>query len=104
MSSQREFAGRDQRMDERHNIHLDATIRAYRMTPLSAALVDVSAGGAMLEGDHPDLMIGDEVTVDAGAFEAVATVAWSREAFFGVSFHRHLAEWQIKGIRRSGNA
>jgi hypothetical protein len=83
---------------------VDATIRAYRMPPLSAALIDITAGSAMLETDHAALMIGDEVMVSAGSIEAVATVAWSSDALLRVSFHRRLAEWQMAGIRRTGNA
>ena len=83
---------------------IGATIRAYRMAPLSAALIDVTAGSAMLEADHVDLAIGDEVLVAAGSIEAVATVAWSSDALLRVSFHRRLAEWQMAGIRREGNA
>lgn len=104
MASQSQLSGRERRKDERIDVEVDATIRAYRMAPLSAALLDISSGGALLRADLAHFMIGDEVLLAAGKVEAVATIAWAREAFFGVSFHRRLADWQIEDVRRTGHA
>jgi len=99
-----QVSGRDRRTDERHDVHVDTTVRAYRMPTLAAALLDVSAGGAMLEADARDYRPGEEIVLNAGKVEVVATIAWLNEKFFGLAFHRRLGAQELVWLRRTGRA
>ena len=92
------------RGEERQGVLLDATVKAYRAAPLAAAVIDLSAGGAMLAADTGDLHKGDEIVLDAAGREFVATVAWSNESFFGLSFHRRLDDREMSWLKRVGRA
>jgi hypothetical protein len=96
--------GRDRRSDDRYDVHVDATVRAYRMPTLAAALLDVSAGGAMLEADARDYRPGEEIVLNAGKIEVVATIAWLNEKFFGLAFHRRLGSHELGLLREAGHA
>lgn len=98
------LTGHERRLDERHSLTMDATVRAYRAAPVAASVLDVSAGGAMLRSDAQDLRKGDEIVLDAGRVEIVATVAWSNESFFGLAFHRRLDAREMSWLKRTGRA
>jgi hypothetical protein len=98
------LAGRARRLDERQDVLLDATVRAYRMPALAASLLDLSEGGAMCRGDAQALHKGDEIVLDAAGKQIVATVAWSNESFFGLSFHRRLDTREMSWLKRVGRA
>jgi hypothetical protein len=98
------LAGRAQRVDDRQDVLLDATVRAYRMPALSAALLDLSEGGAMCRADTQALHKGDEIVLDAAGKQIVATVAWSNESFFGLAFHRRLDTREMSWLKRVGRA
>jgi hypothetical protein len=104
MASASPTSGRERRVDERHGLLLDATVRAYRLPPRAASLLDVSAGGAMLKSNTHDLYAGDEIVLNAGLVEIVATIAWRNESFFGLSFHRRLEARELAGLRATGHA
>ena len=105
MTSTMEHAqGRERRTDERHDVRLDATVRAYRMPTLAAALLDVSAGGAMLEADAREYRAGEEIVLSAGKIEVVATIAWLNEKFFGLAFHRRLGAHELGWLQKTGRA
>ncbi len=96
--------GRERRVHERHDVRVDATVRAYRMPTLAAALLDVSAGGAMLEADAREYRAGEEIVLSAGRIEVVATIAWLNEKFFGLAFHRQLHTRELGWLRDAGRA
>ncbi|WP_298689105.1 PilZ domain-containing protein [uncultured Sphingomonas sp.] len=98
------ISARERRGDERHIVRLDATVRAYRMPTLAAALVDLSAGGAMLEADARAFGNGDEIVLTTGPVEIVATIAWLNDRFFGLAFHRRLDAYELGLLRKSGHA
>jgi hypothetical protein len=104
MASNPDLSAADRRIDPRYEVDVDATLSAYRLPTVTAHLVDVSRSGGLLRTDGHDFRVGDEVLVDAKLFEAVATVAWTREAYLGVSFHRHLDRTKIVTLRRAGRA
>jgi hypothetical protein len=104
MASSFDVPGEQRREEPRYAVDVDATLRAYRLPTVTAHLVDVSKSGGLLRTEGHDFRVGDEVHVDATLFEAVATVAWTREAFLGVSFHRHLDDARIVTLRRAGRA
>src|SRR5258708_142480 len=104
MASGLDLSDGEQRAGKRYAVDVDATLSAYRLPTVTAHLVDVSKSGGLLRTEGHDFRVGDEVHVDATLFEAVATVAWTREAFLGVSFHRHLDEARIVTLRRAGRA
>ncbi len=97
-------SGRERRVDDRHDVRVDATVRAYRMPTLTAALLDVSAGGAMLAADARDYRAGEEIVLNAGRIEVVATIAWLNEKFFGLAFHRRLGPHELGWLREAGRA
>jgi hypothetical protein len=94
----------DLRTEERHEVLLDATVRAYRVPPVPASLLDVSTGGAMLRGEIPDLHKGDEIVLDARGKQIVATIAWSNAQFFGLAFHKRLDSSEMSWLKRVGRA
>jgi hypothetical protein len=94
----------ERRGDERQEVLLDATVRAYRVAPMPAALLDLSTGGAMLQGDIQDLHKGDEIILDAAGKQIVATIAWSNASFFGLAFHRRLDSHEMSWLKRVGRA
>lgn len=98
------FRGNDLRRDQRQNVLLDATVKAYRAPPLATSLVDLSAGGAMCRGDAQSLHKGDEIVLDAAGKQIVATVAWSNESFFGLAFHKRLDNREMSWLKRVGRA
>lgn len=104
MASNPDRLGAERRVDARYEVQVDATLSAYRHPSVAAHFIDVSTTGGLLRTDGHDFHVGDEVHVDATLFEAVATVAWTREAFLGVSFHRHLDQPKIVRLRRAGRA
>jgi hypothetical protein len=104
MASSPETWSAEQRLDQRYQVDVDATLSAYRVPNVAAHLLDISKSGGLLRTDGHDFHVGDEVHVGAALFEAVATVAWTREAFIGVSFHRPLDQTKIVTLRRAGRA
>ncbi|WBO24195.1 PilZ domain-containing protein [Sphingomonas abietis] len=94
----------EKRGDDRQDVLLDATVRAYRAEPVAAALLDLSTGGAMLQGDIQDLHKGDEIILDAAGKQIVATIAWSNASFFGLAFHRRLDSYEMSWLKRVGRA
>jgi len=103
-ATMQQSSGRERRVDDRHDVLVDATVRAYRMPTLAAALLDVSAGGAMLEADARDYRPGEEIVMSAGRIEVVATIAWLNEKFFGLAFHRRLGAHELGWLREVGRA
>jgi hypothetical protein len=99
-----QVSGRERRVDDRYDVHLDATVRAYRMPTLAAVLLDASTGGAMLEADARDYRPGEEIVLTAGKIEVVATIAWLNERFFGLAFHRRLGAHELGWLREAGRA
>jgi hypothetical protein len=99
-----QISARDRRVDARHDVLLDATVKAYRAPPLPASVIDLSTGGAMLSADACDLRKGDEIVLDAAGKQIVATVAWSNESFFGLAFHRRLDMQEMSWLKRVGRA
>ena len=97
-------SARERRVDERYAVRLDAVVRAYRMPTLAAALLDVSAGGAMLEADARAYQTGEEIVLSAGKIEVVATIAWLNDKFFGLAFHRRLGARELGWLREVGRA
>ena len=97
-------SGRDRRVDDRHEVHLDATVRAYRMPTLAASLLDISAGGAMIEADAGAYQLGEEVTFSAAGSELVATIAWLNDQFIGLAFHRRLGTRELGRFRKAGQS
>jgi hypothetical protein len=105
MASSAEHLGKAAlRGEERQGVLLDATVKAYRAAPLAAAVIDLSTGGAMLAADTSALHKGDEIVLDAAGKQIVATVAWSNESFFGLSFHRRLDDREMSWLKRVGRA
>jgi hypothetical protein len=98
------LTGRGMRSEERQEVLLDATVRAYRMPEVAASLLDLSAGGAMCRGDAQALHKGDEIVLDAAGKQIVATVAWSNESFFGLAFHKRLDDREMSWLKRVGRA
>jgi hypothetical protein len=96
--------GQGRRVDDRQDVAMDATLRAYRVPPVPAALIDISSGGAMLKMDGADLQKGDEVVLDTAGRQIVATIAWSSEQVFGLAFHRRLDEREMSWLKRVGRA
>jgi hypothetical protein len=96
--------GRERRVDDHRDVVMDATLRAYRVPPLPAALIDISSGGAMLKMDGGDLRKGDEVVLDTAGRQIVATIAWSSEQVFGLAFHRRLDDREMSWLKRVGRA
>ena len=74
------------------------------MPTLAAALVDLSAGGAMLEADARAFGNGDEIVLTTGPVEIVATIAWLNDRFFGLAFHRRLDAYELGLLRKAGHA
>ena len=95
------ISARERRTDERFEVRLPATVRAYRLPTLEASLVDVSAGGAMIEADPSVYGIGEEVSFGAARIELVATIAWARGRFIGLAFHRRLAPHELGALRKA---
>jgi len=98
------LTGPSRRGEERQEVLLDATVKAYRAAPLPASVIDLSTGGAMLSADTRDLRKGDEIVLDAAGKQIVATVAWSNESFFGLAFHRRLDRQEMSWLKRVGRA
>jgi hypothetical protein len=91
--------GEQRRGEDRHGIHLAATVRAYRQPALPATVRDLSSRGALLKVEAPGLAIGDEVVLTAEKHEVVATIAWQKDGFFGLSFHRTLEPRELATLR-----
>ncbi len=96
------LVGRERRIDDRHDVDLAVTVRAYRVSPIEARMVDLSAGGAMVSLESDAIVRGDEILIAARGIELVATVAWSTEGFCGIAFHRKLAAAEVSAFRKAG--
>ena len=96
------LVGDERRTDDRHGVDLPVTVRAYRVTPIEARMVDISAGGAMVSLDSDAVGRGDEILIAAGGIELVATIAWATDGFCGVAFHRKLAGAEMAALRKTG--
>jgi len=97
-------SARERRVDERYAVRLDAVVRAYRMPTLAASLLDISAGGAMIEADAGAYQLGEEVTFSAAGSELVATIAWLNDQFIGLAFHRRLGTRELGRFRKAGQS
>ncbi len=96
------MAGRDRRTEDRHDVDLPVTVRAYRVSPIDARMVDVSSGGAMVSLASDAVGRGDEVLIAAHGIEVVATIAWATDGFCGIAFHRKLMAAEMSALRKSG--
>jgi hypothetical protein len=94
--------GHERRIDDRHDVDLPVTVRAYRVSPIDARMVDVSAGGAMVSLVSDAIGRGDEVLIAARGIELVATIAWATDGFAGIAFHRKLAAAEVTAFRKAG--
>ena len=94
--------GRERRTDDRHDVDLAVTVRAYRVSPIEARMVDVSAGGAMVSLESDAVGRGDEILIAARGIELVATIAWATDGFCGLAFHRKLAAAEVTAFRKAG--
>lgn len=86
--------------EPRHDAAVQAELRGYRMAPRAAAVLDLSAGGAMLDGATADLRIGDEMVFVLGTVQCVATISWLHERACGITFHRPLDRITLGGLQR----
>ena len=88
-------AGFTARAGERHRTLLCATI-ATTTNQYPIKLRDLSADGAMIEGDripHP----GTDILIRRGALEMLATVIWVKDHRAGLKFEESLSDGEVWG-------
>lgn len=95
-------AGRERRTETRHHVDVPVDLRAYRVPPLAARMIDVSEGGALVALTSDAVERGDELTLFVRGLEVVTTVAWATEEFLGLSFHRRMHASELAAIRKLG--
>jgi PilZ domain len=101
MTHSTEASGNERREEPRFEVDLDATLRAYRVAPVSARMIDFSRTGCLLRVEEHDYCSGDEVLLSAIDIEAVATIAWIRMPFLGLAFHRRLDTHHVAALKKA---
>lgn len=94
------FSGRERRLDHRFDVDLEAVLRAYRVASLPSRMIDLSVSGALIRAHGHEFRSGDELLVSVRGIEVVATVAWTRDIFLGLVFHRRLDPHQMALLKR----
>ena len=101
MAHPTETSGSERRVEPRFEVDLDATLRAYRVAPVSARMIDFSRTGCLLRVEDHAYRSGDEVLLSAIDIEAVATIAWIRVPFLGLAFHRRLDPHHVAALKKA---
>lgn len=93
----RKFGG-GRRSAVREKLPLPAVVSTLE-TSVVAELVDLSATGARLRGDHLPL-VGALVSLKLDCVHAFGSIAWVRGEECGVSFDASLANFELNRLRR----
>lgn len=89
----------ERRDAERLAVNLSVVIHRYRTPPVLCTMHDISTGGALLTTyDDHELAAGDEILVEAGTAEFVATIAWIAKDSCGIRFHRRLYATEVAAM------
>jgi len=91
--------GQDRRAEVRRTADIAVVVRVYGRSPFPGVLQDISPGGAMLRTNTSGLNVGDEVVIRFNDIEVVATIAWRKGRFSGLSFHRRLVSREMLTMR-----
>jgi hypothetical protein len=100
----REPVGDERRLETRHAVDVPVTVRAYRVSPIDARMVDLSSGGAMITWESEVVGRGDEILLATHGLELVATIAWATDDFCGLAFHRRLNTAEMAALRKAGRS
>jgi hypothetical protein len=78
------------RSENRFDICVRGTVSCYGVKPTDIDILNISHRGAMLRANVITLSRGDEVLISISTIAIIATIAWSRDDLYGLTFHRPL--------------
>jgi hypothetical protein len=74
--------------EDRFDIHVRGTVSHYDLKPTDIDILNISNRGAMLRVVDITFARGDEVLISINTVAISATIAWSKEDLYGLTFHR----------------
>jgi hypothetical protein len=96
------ICGPADRAEPRHSVDLQGMISSYGKKPISVAIQNISARGAMVHVTEAVIPKGEEVVLSIATAAMVATVMWTRNGLMGLSFHRAIDEDALIAMRKNG--
>jgi GAF domain-containing protein len=92
------------RSEDRFDIHVRGTVSHYGLKPTDIDILNISNRGAMLRVVDITFARGDEVLISINTVAIFATIAWSKEDLYGLTFHRPIDAHALEEIHSYNEA
>lgn len=90
----------DHRREDRHTAPVERAVLILRGQEIDVALINVSPGGAMIEGEAPDAVIGEAASLRFGDCEPTGCdIRWIRAPRIGLEFREETAIVAPRSVR-----